>query len=285
MKHLLFTLWLCSTIICISSPAKSQNNPTSKKNDSLKSLLSSYQDSLAFYKLGDKMLRETKLKLEDKLWATENQLDSVQKLLNNARYRERRYRTEAARLKNLLEGFESKVDSLQKAYDEIAVSSGATLAEYRKQIEQLTTERNNLANKVQHSSKQSVKPAKENGMALFAVNIQATSGKIYQGRFKTITRALLADRIRVIFTLTRAPSSNEKIVIKLFDSSNQEIALINDYQNKSGSLTATQQLIIKPAIDAPQKFSRGNYSIRLFLSNTKQGIQNQPIGIGEFSLH
>ena len=88
--------------------------------DSLKGLSSSLKDSVASKTTENEELLKRKFEVEDKLNAAEDQRDSVQKLLNNSRYRERRYRLEAARLKRLLENAEDKVDSLQKAYDEIA---------------------------------------------------------------------------------------------------------------------------------------------------------------------
>ncbi|OJJ18702.1 hypothetical protein BKI52_24160 [marine bacterium AO1-C] len=253
--------------------------------DSLKGLSSSLKDSVASKTTENEELVKRKFELEDKLNAAEDQRDSVQKLLNNSRYRERRYRLEAARLKKLLEDSEDKVDSLQKAYDEIAAGSGSTLAEYRKQIEQLTTERNSLASQNQSLQAEISKLKDDNKNPLFAESLRVIPGEIQRGRFSPSTRARRTDRLQVQFKLTRASSPEENIVIKLFDATNKEIPLKPSYRNNIGKPTPTnQQFIVEPDVDAKRKFSRGNYSIRMFLTNVNQGINNQSIGIAEFSL-
>ncbi len=253
--------------------------------DSLKGLSSSLKDSVANKTTENEELVSLKFKLEDKLNAAEDQRDSVQKLLTNSRYRERRYRLEAARLKKLLEDSEDKVDSLQKAYDEIAAGSGSTLAEYRKQIEQLTTERNSLASQNQSLQAEISKLKDDNKNPLFAESLRVIPGEIQRSKFSPSTRARRTDRLQVQFRLTRAPSAEENIVIKLFDATNKEIPLKPSYRNNIGKPTPTnQQFIVEPDVDAKRKFSRGNYSIRMFLTNVNQGITNQSIGIAEFSL-
>ncbi|HAS40989.1 MAG TPA: hypothetical protein DCS93_10935 [Microscillaceae bacterium] len=253
--------------------------------DSLKGLSSSLKDSVSSKTTENEELVKRKFELEDKLNAAEDQRDSVQKLLNNSRYRERRYRLEASRLKKLLEDSEDKVDSLQKAYDEIAAGSGSTLAEYRKQIEQLTTERNSLASQNQSLQAELSKTKNDSQNALFALSVRAVPGEVRRNQFSPSTRARRTDRVQVQFKLTRAPSPEENIVVKLFDATNKEIPLKPSYRNNIGKPTPTnQQLIVEPDVDAKRKFSRGNYSIRLFLTNVNQGINNQSIGIAEFSL-
>lgn len=253
--------------------------------DSLKGLSSSLKDSVSSKTTENEELLKVKFKLEDKLGNAEDQRDSLQKLLNNSRYRERRYRVEAGRLKKLLENSQDKVDSLQKAYDEISAGSGSTLAEYRKQIEQLTTERNSLASQNQSLQAELSKVKDDNQNALFALTVRAVPGEIRRNRFSPSTRARRTDRVQISFQLSRAAAPNENIMLKLFDATNKEIPLKPSYRNNIGKPTPTnQQLIVEPDVDAKRKFSRGNYSIRLFLTNVNQGINNQSIGIAEFSL-
>lgn len=253
--------------------------------DSLRGLSSSLKDSVSTKSAENEELLKKKFELEDKLNKVEDKRDSVQKLLNNSRYRERRYRVEAGRLKKLLEDAQDKVDSLQKAYDEISAGSGSTLAEYRKQIEQLTTERNSLASQNQTLQAEMSKLKNDSQNALFALTVRAIPGELRRSRFSASTKARNTDRVQVSFQLTRAPAANENIVIKLFDATNKEVPLKPAYRNNIGKPTPTnQQIIVEPDSDARRKFSRGNYSIRLFLTNVDQGINNQSIGIAEFSL-
>ena len=311
MKYLFFAL--LSLIIFTPNIAQAQNNAklnktTQKESKEIKALYQVQKQRDSLQKLlnaagnrerqhiteinrlkkiskENELLVKYKFRLEDNLYMVEDQRDSLQKLLNNTRYRERRYRKEAIRLHRLLENSEGKIDSLQKAYNEIAAGSGSLLAEYRKQIEQLTTERNSLASDNQRLQRELAKSNKSNQIALFSLEVQVVPGRLSQGRFQTTTHARETDRIQVTFILTRAPSTDEKIIVKLLDVTNREVPLINNYQAQLGKPTPTNQMIIiEPAISTPRKLSRGNYYIRLFLTNKKQGIINQSIGIAKFSL-
>ncbi len=267
-------LLLLFFVTLLSSQAQSQQTTI----DSLKQALKKQQTV-------NQQLVEIKFSLEDKLNMVEDQRDSVQKLLNNTRYRESRYRAEATRLLKLLHNHEDKLDSLQKVYDENAVGGAYTRAEYRKQIEQLTHERNNLASQNQILQVAISKLKDDNQKILIVESSKVIPGEIRRNQFSPSVRARRTDRLQVQFKLTRAPSPEENIVIKLFDATNQEIPLKSSYHNHIGKSTPTnQQFIVEPDVDTMPKFYRGNYSIRLFLTNVNQGITNQSIGIAEFSL-
>lgn len=254
-------------------------NNLKQQVDSLRELTKAIEDSLWVYRSRNEILLNAKFTLED-------QRDSVQMLLNNSRYRGHRYRIEALRLKKILESSVDRVDSLQKAYDEIAIGSGATLAEYRKQIILLTKERNSLASKNQSLQTKLSRLKQVNRNGLLALNIKAYPGKIRRNRFAAQSRAHNVDRIWVEFKLTRAPkiSPKEQIIIKLFDGTNYEIPL-KPYRDKLGKPKPTSQhLIVEPNITERQKLSRGVYSIRLYLTIAEKGIYNQEIGRAEFTL-
>lgn len=264
---------------------KSADKQKTAAVDSLKGLSSSLKDSVTSKSTENEELVKKKFQLEDQLNKAEDRRDSVQKLLNNSRYRERRYRVEAGRLKKLYENAQDKADSLQKLYDEISAGSGSTLTEYRKQIEQLTTERNGLASQNQTMQAELSKLKNDTKNALFALTVRAIPGELRRSKFSPSTKAKNTDRVQLSFQLTRAPAANENIMVKLFDATNKEIPLKPTYRNNIGKPTPTnQQLVVEPDSDARRKFSRGNYSIRLFLTNVDQGINNQSIGIAEFSL-
>ena len=147
------------------------------------------------------------------------------------------------------------------------------------------TERNSLASQTQSLQTELSKLKNDSQNALFALNVRAVPGKVRRSRFSPSNRARRTDRVQIQFKLTRAPSAEETIVVKLFDATNKEIPLKPSYRNNIGKPSPTnQQLIVEPDVDAKRKFSRGNYSIRLFLTNVNQGINNQSIGIAEFSL-
>lgn len=283
MKYI-FTILLFFFLAPLVQAQRSNN--LKQQVDSLRELTKAIEDSLWVYRSRNEILLKAKLTLEDKLGSTEDQRDSVQMLLNNSHYRERRYRTEALRLKKILENSEDKVDSLQKAYDEIAIGSGATLAEYRKQIILLTKERNSLANKNQSLQTKLSKLKQINRNGLLALNVKAYPGKIRRNRFAAQSRARNVDRIWVEFKLTRAPkiSPKEQITVKLFDGTNYEIPL-KPYKDKLGKPKPTSQnLIVEPNFAERQKLSRGVYSIRLYLTIAEKGIYNQNIGRVEFTL-
>lgn len=225
--------------------------------------------------------------LKKKLDQSQDRKDSVQKLLNFARYREGRYRTELRSLKKLLEKVESNLDSLQRAYNEIFSLGGSTLADYRKHIESLTTQRNSLAsqNQVLQAKLNRLEKADNHTVALFVLEIRVIPSVFHQNRVHATYEARNANQLQVQFKLSRSPAFNDKIVVKLFDGFNQEIPLSKNYQKQLIiHRFANQKLVVEPDTDTKQKFTRGNYSIRLFLTNPQQGIQNQAIGIAEFSL-
>ncbi|HAS40992.1 MAG TPA: hypothetical protein DCS93_10950 [Microscillaceae bacterium] len=247
MKHLLKISLL---VFILPNLSQAQRHQTT--TDSLR-------QELQRQRMINKKLIKAKILLEYKL---ENgrtpQDDSLQKLLDNVRQEVRIYRQEALRLKNLLESAYRMTDSLQRAYDALPKQKPASPS---------TSKKLNGSN------------------ALFAMTMRAIPGEILRNRFSPSTRARRTDRVQVVFKLTRAPLPGEKLTIRLFDDSNTEILLFPDYHNKLGKPTPiNQNLIIKPDINYFRRFARGNYSIRLFLTNTNQGIHNQAIGITEFSL-
>ena len=215
--------------------------------------------------------------LKEQVWAVADQRDSLQKLLNNSRYRERRYRSEAFRLKKMYEDTQDKADSLQKLYDEISAGSGATLGEYRKQIEQLTIERNGLAS--QNQALQAELAELKEPAVLFALVMYAVSGKAGNGSFFPTINAQNTDRMRVSFQLTHPLRVSENLVIKLFDANEKEIPLKKAYRRYL-SLAINQKLIV----EFQRKLLRGNYYVRLFLTDVNVGVSNRQIGISEFSL-
>ncbi|HAS40990.1 MAG TPA: hypothetical protein DCS93_10940 [Microscillaceae bacterium] len=258
MKYLFFAL--LSLIIFTPNIAQAQNNTEVKKE-----------------------FETVKVLLEDILITVEHQRDSLIKLLNNSLYRERRFRKELVRLNKGLKHSKYRFDSLQNAI--VNRHGTSNPAEYRRQIEQMTIERNKLAGQNQQLMQKLAKLNKDN-RALFALKISVTPGQMYESRFRPTVRARKTNRIQVKFTLNRTPSPNEEITIKLFNSINQEIPLV--YKGKLGKLTSiNQQLIIEPApyyVNSNQNLSRGLYSICFFLTNVTQNIKKQPIGITTFAL-
>ncbi|HAS40991.1 MAG TPA: hypothetical protein DCS93_10945 [Microscillaceae bacterium] len=258
MKHLLFTLFW-GMIIYFPHIAPAQNKPELRKE-----------------------LKTVKALLENILSTVGDQRDSLIVSLNDSRYREHSLRMEAIRLSQLLEHSKYRLDSLQNA---IATKLDIfILREYRRQMEQVTTERNNLANQNQQLMARLAQSAKGD-QSLFAFKMSVVPGQIHNNRFSPSIKARNTDRLQISFLLTRALSAEENIVIKLFDATNNEIPLIADYRSQLGKPTPTnQQIIIKPATNNLRKFIRGNYSVRLYLTILDEDINNQSIGIAEFSL-
>lgn len=323
MKYILFPL-LFSVMFCAPTLVKAQGNPKTAYNDSLlfhtmkkefkiinlllenslhraqnrldsvQNLLNNARYGVNLYRIEINRLRKKQadydelkkiqFALEDKLNRAEDQRDSVQKLLNNSRYRERRYRIEATRLKKILENSEDKLDSLQKAYNEIASASGTTLAEYRKQVIQLTNERNNLASENQWLQARLARLDTNSKDPLFALTMKATPGQIKRNQFSPQFRSRNVDRVLVSFRLTRVPNIQEQLMIKLFDGTNFEIPLKPASYQKGKANTMIQSFIIEPDIITPRKFILGRYAVRLFFTDLKKGITQQSIGIAEFTL-
>lgn len=133
------------SLLCVSSLSWSLAQTSQQIQTCIDSLKQVYNTQLAKQQKINKKLIADKIQIEYNQAQTQRGKDSTQILLNGARYRERLYKTEATRLKTLLDNALGKMDSLQKAYDEISTISKSTLIEYQKVIVKVTKERNKLA--------------------------------------------------------------------------------------------------------------------------------------------
>lgn len=246
------------------------------------------RDSLIFmngyHQRFNNLLLENKLLMEQTFNAERRQ-DSLQVLLSNVRYRERFYQETASRLKGLYKNSRHEADSLQRVYNELSSKAGSTLTQYKKQVKKLTAERNELIRGVRLLQEELGKPKNTRNGAVFALTVRAVPGELRRKRFSASSRARNSDRIQISFLLNRIPAVDDIIAIKLFDATNRMIPLKPVYHNSFIRFaTARWQFIVEPATDARRKFSRGNYSIRLFLINAAKEDVKQNIGIAEFSL-
>ncbi|WP_299461893.1 hypothetical protein [uncultured Microscilla sp.] len=226
----------------------------------------------------NKKLITNKIKLEYVQEQTQLGKDSLQLLLNAARYREGRYRSECLRLKRLLEVTQDNVDSLQKAYDETSVLSGLTLAEYRKQIKQLVTERNILAQE-SITLQTKVNRFKKTLPSLFPFDIRAVPGASRRERFSPVNRAKNIQLIQVTYRFTCPPEVSDTINIKVFDQSGKNLP-VKVYLSVPWSPTSRFERVI---LDVTRiKWLPGRYTIKLYRHNHQKNMENQEVGLTMF---
>lgn len=149
----------------------------------------------------------------------------------------------------------------------------------KKQIEQLTQERDNLLKERKELISELIKVTDNNNnrIALFVTSISTSPKTTLKGN------DIIINKIAVNFTLSRLPQPQENLVIKLFDSKNKEIFLTPQYRNylNNASIPTAQKIFIEPE---NYKFTKGSYSVYIYLTNVEKGIAENEIGRAEFIL-
>ncbi|OJJ18704.1 hypothetical protein BKI52_24170 [marine bacterium AO1-C] len=191
------------------------------------------------------------------------------------------YRLRAQQLRNLLDSSLNVVDSLEKSFEAISKLKPTSQDENQKVIKALKNELADLKGENLMLSFKVSKAQRAHQNALFALQMQATPGRIKREKyFSAAIRARNVSMVKVNIYLTRALEPTDEVVIKLMDEANNEIPL----QSIKGSFNQpNMQLMLTP--DANQRtFFKGKYTIYLILNNSKQKIQEQTIGMTTFTL-
>lgn len=245
--------------------------------DSLKQV---YGTQLAKQQKINKKLITDKIQLEYNQAQTQRGKDSIQALLNGARYRERLYRAEATRLKTLLDNTQDKMDSLTKAYDAVSTASKSTLVEYRKAIVDVTRERNKLA--ADNAALQNkLTQLQGNVPDLFPFDIRALPGEYRRKRFSAVSRAQKVQLIQVRYRFTRPPKVSDTLNIKVYDATGK---LMPTKVKLSMPWSTTQQEEYA-LLDVTNKgWVAGRYVVRLYWSNHQKNVANREVGLAEFIL-
>ncbi|EAY24962.1 hypothetical protein [Microscilla marina] len=246
--------------------------------DSLKRVYRTKNIQLDKQKEINKKLITNKIKLEYAQEQTQLGKDSLQLLLNAARYRESRYRAECLRLKRLLEGAQDQADSLQKIYDEVMKKSQTLLTEYRRQIKQLVAERNTIAQENIVLQKE-VNKFKKTLPGLFPFDIRAVPGASRRERFSQVNRAKNIQLIQVTYRFTRPPEVNDTVTMKVFDQSGKHFPVkvhLSLPWNRSSRFERAGLGV------TGIKWLPGRYTIKLYRHNHQKNMANQEVGLTMF---
>lgn len=252
---------------------------------SLKNRADEFEDSVA-------TLEKIKLNLEQEVRDLEEvrdkfqaQKDSVERLLAYSRRNEGNSKAKIARLEAAFADLQSKYDSVSRKYQELMDGSGSSIAQLQAQIENLTQERNNLMKENNELKADIIKVTgnADNRTALFTTSFKAIPGRIQRGKFRDQARARKTDVIQTNFNLSRPPKPTENLDIKLFDAANKEIPLKPSYRNELTNASDPTKQSIKLEAES-YKFVRGPYSVRVYMTDVEKGVEQNEIGIAEFSL-
>mgnify|MGYP001035610803 CR=1 FL=1 len=191
------------------------------------------------------------------------------------------YREAAQQLKNLLDQSSPKLDSLEKHYVSLTQLKTTSRDEDQKQIKALNSELAKLKGESFLRSLELSQARKAHQNALFALNIEATPGRIRRERFfSPAIRAHHVARVKLDLYFTRVFNQQDRVTFRLIDAANNEIPL----EAIQGSFNQPRlQVMLIPKADQ-QVFFKGKYIVYVILNNSKEHIQNQTIGLTEFTL-
>ncbi len=285
---------LIGALIFIAWLVNSQNK-LRKDAQSLKTKSESLEKDNTNFKVAIDSLNDLSIKLEkqlDDLTTQKEKLissrDSVARLLAYSRTNERNSQAKIAQLQKKLNDLQAKLTDVQKKYDEVMAMSNSTDAELKRQVQALTAERNALASENQRLQRelQSATGNADNRTALFSNKMAALPGEILRGKFSASTRSQNTDRVRVNFTLSRAPKPTESLIFKVFDSSSKEVAIKPVYRNELNAPAnpTNQSVILEFENGKLDRRASGIYSVRLYMTDVNKGLENQEIGITQFEL-
>ncbi len=217
-----------------------------------------------------------------------NARDSVQRLLTYARTREQNAQGKIAQLQKQLKDLQTKLNDVQSKYDDLLASSGTSSDALQRQVEQLTAERNSLAQENQRLQRELLTYAgnADNRTAIFTTSMSAIPGEIKRDRFSPSKRSQNADRVQVSFTLSRPPRPTENLIFKVYNPQGQEITIKPRYRNELNAPEdpTNQQAILEFERGFLIRGAEGQFSVRLYLTDVNKGIENQEIGIAQFEL-
>jgi hypothetical protein len=267
-------------LFCVGMLSLSQAQTTQQLKKRIDSLKQVHNTQLAKQQKINKKLIADKIQLEYSQAQAQRGKDSIQTLLNGARYRERVYKKEATRLKNLVGNTQSKMDSLTKAYDEVSIANRSTLIEYRKVIVEVTKERNKLAAE-KAALQDKLNQLQGNFPDLFPFDIRALPCEYRRERLSAVSKAKKIEAIQMRYRFTRPPQVSDTVNVKVY--------------NATGKLMATKVKLSTPwnttqqeeyvLIDVTNKgWLPGRYVVRLYWSNHQKNVANRAVGLAEFTL-
>lgn len=281
-----FIIWRMSGT---NNQLKKQNNFQKEEIDSL-----TLKNQQFFKSIKDLEDKTTKLEKEaEELLAERDRLktskDSIQRLLNYSRVNEKNSRTKVVQLQKQLKELQAKIADFERRYNELASNSGSNSEELERRIKDLTSERNSLAEENLRLKRELevIKGTTENRTALFVVGgMRVTPGELKAGKFSASTRSQNTDRLEVRLKLSRAPKPTETLIFKVYDGTNKEVALKPNYRNElNAPVNPTEQrVMLEFSQGRLDRRASGKYSVRVFLTDVNQGLENQEIGMREFEL-
>lgn len=191
------------------------------------------------------------------------------------------YREAAQQLKNLLDQSSPNLDSLEKHYVNLTQLKATPHDEEQKQIKALNSELAKLKGESFLRSLELSQARKAHQNALFTLNIEATPGRIRRERFfSPAIRAHHVARVKLDLYFTRVFNQQDRVTFRLTDAANNEIPL----ETIQGPFNQPRlQVMLIPKADQPV-FFKGKYIVYVILNNSKEHIQNQTIGLTEFTL-
>ncbi|MEO1652691.1 MAG: hypothetical protein AAFU64_04025 [Bacteroidota bacterium] len=214
--------------------------------------------------------------------------DSVQRLLDYTRVNERNARVKIGQLQKQLKDLQGKLDDVQQKYNDLLASSGTSSDEYKKLIQELTAERNSIAQENQRLQRELLSVKKDAESPIFALDMSAVPGELKKGRFSASRRSQNTDRVEVTFKLSRAPKPTENLIFKVFDATNQEIPVKPLYRNELNSPAdpTDQKITLEFEIGFLDRRAEGVYVTRLYLTDVNKGVEmeNKPIGFAQFEV-
>jgi len=217
-----------------------------------------------------------------------SQKDSVERLLAYSRTNERNSRAKIATLEKRLKDLQTKLEDVQSKYDELLASSGTSATELKARVEQLTEERNKLSSENQRLQQELAAATgnADNRTAIFTTSLSAIPGELRRDKFSASTRSQNMDRVEVSFVLSRPPKPTENLIFKVYDGTNKEIPIKPTYRNELNAPAnpTNQKVILEFANGMLERSVRGNFSVRLFLTDVNKGLENQEIGLSEFAV-
>lgn len=268
------------SLLCVGMLSWSLAQTTQQIQTCIDSLKQVYNTQLAKQQKINKKLIADKIQLEYNQAQIQRGKDSTQILLNGARYRERLYKAEAIRLKTLLDNTLGKIDSLQKAYDEISTNSQSTLIEYQKVIVKVTKERNKLA--ADNAALQNkLNQLQGNVPDLFPFDIRIWPGEYRRKRFSAVSRAQKIRLIQVRYRFTRPPQVSDTVNIKVYNAAGKPMPT---KVKLSAPWSTTQQEEYALLEVANKGWLPGRYVVRLYWSNHQKNVANRVVGLAEFIL-
>jgi len=216
------------------------------------------------------------------------QRDSIAKLLAYSRTNERNSQAKVAQLQQQLKALQTKLNNVQKQYDDLLAGTGISDLEYEQRLRAITEERNNLSTENQKLQQDLIatKGNADNRTAIFATSMKAIPGELKRDKFSASNRSQNTDRIEVSFKLSRAPRPTENLIFKIFDPLSGEIAIKPRYRNELSAPAdpTNQKVILEFEQGTLARTMSGNFVVHLYMTDANKGLEDQEIGLAKFIL-